>query len=105
MVNLEIPWINFMSKMDLVTTNVEDQGSGRNGIRSRKDISRYSIAVYGGVHGRLTLCRYLDPDPLLLASAPSSREEKTERNSKFHSLNRAIVQLVRIRTIPYGISA
>ena len=40
MVNLEIPWINIMSKMDLVTTNVEDRGSGRNGIRSRKDISR-----------------------------------------------------------------
>ena len=39
--------------------------------------------------------RYLEPDPMLLVSAPGSREEKTERNSKFHSLNRAIVQLVR----------
>ena len=40
MVNLEVPWINIMSKMDLVTTNVEDKGSGRNGIRTKKDISR-----------------------------------------------------------------
>lgn len=39
--------------------------------------------------------RFLDPDPLLLVSAPGSREERTERNSKFHALNRAIVQLVR----------
>ena len=40
MVNLEVPWLNIMSKMDLVTSNVEDKGSGRNGIRTRKDIAR-----------------------------------------------------------------
>ena len=40
MVNLEVPWINVMSKMDLVTSNTEDPASGRNGIRARKDISR-----------------------------------------------------------------
>ncbi|RDX53117.1 hypothetical protein K466DRAFT_577623 [Polyporus arcularius HHB13444] len=77
MVNLEVPWINIMSKMDLVTTNVEDKGSGRNGIRTRKDISRY-----------------LEVDPMLLVSAPGSREERTERNSRFHTLNQAIVQLI-----------
>ncbi|KIP12806.1 hypothetical protein PHLGIDRAFT_27182 [Phlebiopsis gigantea 11061_1 CR5-6] len=77
MVNLEVPWVNIMSKMDLVTSNSDDPASGRNGIRARKDISRY-----------------LEPDPLLLVSAPGSREEKTERNSKFHSLNQAIVQLI-----------
>ncbi|PSR73611.1 hypothetical protein PHLCEN_2v10530 [Hermanssonia centrifuga] len=77
MVNLEVPWINVMSKMDLVTSNTEDPASGRNGIRAKKNISRY-----------------LEPDPLLLISAPGSYEEKTERNSKFHSLNRAIVQLI-----------
>ena len=38
--------------------------------------------------------RYLEPDPMLLISAPGSRQEKTERNSKFHALNQAIVQLV-----------
>ncbi|RPD61946.1 hypothetical protein L226DRAFT_74449 [Lentinus tigrinus ALCF2SS1-7] len=77
MVNLEVPWINIMSKMDLVTTNVEDKGSGRNGIRTRKDISRY-----------------LEVDPMLLVSAPGSREERTERDSRFHTLNQAIVQLI-----------
>jgi hypothetical protein len=41
MVNLEIPWINVMSKMDLVTENPEDPGGGaRNGIRRRKNVAR-----------------------------------------------------------------
>lgn len=44
MVNLEVPWINVMSKMDLVTSSTNDPASGRNGIRARKDISRYSLS-------------------------------------------------------------
>ena len=40
MVNLEIPWINIMSKMDLVTANPDDPAGGRNGIRAKKDIAR-----------------------------------------------------------------
>ena len=40
MVNLEIPWINIMSKMDLVTVNSDDSAGGRNGIRGKKDIAR-----------------------------------------------------------------
>lgn len=41
MVNLEIPWINVMSKMDLVLPNPEDPtGGGRNGIRTRRNIAR-----------------------------------------------------------------
>jgi len=40
MVNLEIPWVNVMSKMDLVTANPDDSGGGRNGIRGKKDIAR-----------------------------------------------------------------
>jgi hypothetical protein len=41
MVNLEIPWINLMSKMDLVLPNPEDPASGgRNGIRTRRNIAR-----------------------------------------------------------------
>ena len=31
---------------------------------------------------------------MLLVSAPGSREEQTERHSRFHALNQAIVQLV-----------
>lgn len=46
MVNLEIPWINIMSKMDLVTQNPDDPASGaRNGFIARKNIAR-SVAVY-----------------------------------------------------------
>lgn len=75
MVNLEIPWINILSKMDLVTGGVDpdDPRTGRNGARKRKD-----------------LARYLDPDPLLLASA----EETNSINPRFHNLNQAIVQLI-----------
>jgi GPN-loop GTPase len=42
MVNLEIPWINVMSKMDLVTPNPENPAAPRNGIRNRKNIARLS---------------------------------------------------------------
>jgi GPN-loop GTPase len=41
MVNLEVPWINIMSKMDLISTRSKDPVSGRNGLRTRRDISRY----------------------------------------------------------------
>lgn len=49
MVNLEIPWVNLMSKMDLVTAKREDGSGGpRNGLRFRKDIARQvSIPVIG----------------------------------------------------------
>lgn len=40
MVNLEVPWINVMSKMDLVTVNTNDSGSGRNGVRAKRDVAR-----------------------------------------------------------------
>ncbi|KAG6918941.1 hypothetical protein DXG01_010596 [Tephrocybe rancida] len=76
MVNLEIPWINIMSKMDLVTSNPEDpSGGARNGMRGRKNIARY-----------------LDPDPLLLATSHGSQANPS--NPRFHALNQAIVQLI-----------
>jgi len=76
MVNLEIPWINIMSKMDLVSSNPEDpSGGARNGFRGRRNIARY-----------------LDPDPLLLASARG--QEVNTANPRFHALNQAIVQLI-----------
>ena len=43
----------------------------------------------------ILLGRYLDPDPMLLASR-RGLEGKTE-NPKFHALNQAIVQLVSSR--------
>ncbi|KAI0285061.1 ATP-binding protein Fet5 [Russula aff. rugulosa BPL654] len=78
MVNLEIPWINVMSKMDLVLPNPEDPaGGGRNGIRTRRNIARY-----------------LDPDPLLLAAPHGSGDEVNSVNPRFHALNQALVQLI-----------
>ncbi|KAJ7179925.1 GPN-loop GTPase [Mycena crocata] len=76
MVNLEIPWINIMSKMDLITSNPEDpSGGARNGFRGRRNVARY-----------------LDPDPLLLVSARG--QEVNTANPRFHALNQAIVQLI-----------
>jgi hypothetical protein len=41
MVNLEVPWINVMSKMDLVLPNAEEPAAGgRNGLRTRRNIAR-----------------------------------------------------------------
>lgn len=82
MVNIEIPFINVMSKMDLVTANKEDPAGGaRNGIRARRDIARY-----------------LDPDPLLLATTRG--QEPNKQNPRFHALNQSIVQLVRYFVLP-----
>jgi len=74
MVNLEIPWINVLSKMDLVTggEGSDDPRTGNNGIRKRKD-----------------LARFFDPDPLLLADI-----ETNNSNPRFHTLSQAVVQLI-----------
>ncbi|KAG8898986.1 ATP binding protein [Tulasnella sp. 403] len=70
MVNLAVPWINIMSKMDLITPSTT---KGRNGMRSRKDITRY-----------------LEADTYLLSDdTPESRS-----NPKFHALNEALARLI-----------
>ena len=67
MINLEVPHINILSKMDLVKPDKGGKG------RLKRDVERY-----------------LETDPMLL------REQSTsETNPKFHALNEAIVQLVR----------
>lgn len=72
MINLEVPHINLLSKMDLVE-------KGEIGSEAKKGRRR-------------EMERYLDPDPLLLMDEVNSRT-----NPKFHSLNQALVQLVSIR--------
>ena len=69
MINLEVPHINLLSKMDLVE-------KGKIGSEAKKGRRR-------------EMERYLDPDPLLLMDEVNSRT-----NPKFHSLNQALVQLV-----------
>ncbi|KAG8929868.1 ATP binding protein [Tulasnella sp. 418] len=72
MVNLEVPWINIMSKMDLITPGGAEVP--RNGVRGKKDIARY-----------------LDPDPYLLSDENTSIAKS---NPRFHALNEAIVKLI-----------
>ncbi|EPQ28430.1 uncharacterized protein PFL1_04256 [Pseudozyma flocculosa PF-1] len=69
MINLEVPHLNILSKMDLVERGEtgEEAKAGR----------------------RREMERYLDPDPLLLAG-----EVNAKTNPKFHSLNQALVQLI-----------
>lgn len=46
MVNLEIPWINIMSKMDLVSSNPDEaSNTAKNALKTRKDIARYVVPV------------------------------------------------------------
>ena len=41
MVNLEIPWINVMSKMDLVSSKPDEvSSSAKNALRTQRDIAR-----------------------------------------------------------------
>ena len=145
MVNLEIPWINVMSKMDLVTGNTDDPAGGRNGIRTRRNIARLVSRCTGllrfhelrfflppcypsfisahrpcGTHHPLShmrrvasplfsiriftlaslipayVYRYLDPDPLLLATPRGRGDELNSASAQFHALNQAIVQLVSL---------
>jgi len=96
MVNLEIPWINIMSKMDLIT------GDARNGNKGKKEVARWVVFVSSRavstshlVSANLDLVRFLDPDPLLLATASGHTSGVEKTNPKFHALNQALVQLVR----------
>jgi len=66
MVNLEVPHLNLISKMDLVSKK-----GGKAGMK------------------KATIDRYMEVDPLLLVDEPHAKT-----NSKFHSLNQAIVQLI-----------
>lgn len=71
MINLDIPHLNIMTKMDLVYQHDKE---GPASYARRKDMERY-----------------MDPDPLLLAD-----EVHAVTNAKFFELNRAIVHLVCI---------
>ncbi|CAO1636807.1 unnamed protein product [Sympodiomycopsis kandeliae] len=72
MINLEVPWINVLSKMDLVERGETGGKLGGGGIKAKREMERY-----------------LDPDPLLL-----TQEANASTNPKFHHLNQNIVQLI-----------
>jgi len=86
MVNLEIPWINILSKMDLVepTKRADDDDDD--------DEKRLDPGALNGRRGRRNVAKFLDPDPtMLLASEPTGGYKS---NPRFHQLNQAIVQLI-----------
>lgn len=69
MINLEVPHINILSKMDLVKNN-----SGTS-TKLKKDVDRYLMS-----------------DPMLI-----QEEAQSETNPKFQALNSALVQLVGLK--------
>lgn len=78
MVNLEIPWINVMSKMDLVTSNKGggESGGARNGTRRKKDIARY---VY--LHSIQTTVVYVNHDKVF-GTRPTAPCDTTARRRR-----------------------
>jgi len=87
MVNLEIPWINILSKMDLVepTKRTDDDDDD-------DDEKRLDPGALNGRRGRRNVEKFLDPDPtMLLASEPTGGYKS---NPRFHQLNQAIAQLI-----------
>ncbi|KAI8092994.1 GPN-loop GTPase [Halteromyces radiatus] len=104
MVNLEIPHINVMTKMDLIQGDYgnkqedqEDEDTEKKKKRSRKYRRRQQQLKMEQAMTDRELDRYLDPDPLLLAEEAgqvASQEEETGRMAKFRELNQAIVQLI-----------
>ena len=112
MVNMEIPHVNVMTKMDLVegdygnakkdsededdaADNIEDDKKKRRRRRRRRMDKALTTRE---------LERYLDPDPLLIAEEAGVVEQEqgsinaNSRSFKFQALNQAIVQLVSAHT-------
>lgn len=97
MINLEIPHVNVMTKMDLIE-GAAGVGGAENVKASKKRNNRRGKALVGGGMRKQDLERYLDPDPLLLVE-----DVNAKTSPRFHSLNQAIVQLVCHPTIPFAL--
>jgi GTPase SAR1 family protein len=106
MVNLEIPHINVMTKMDLIQGDYGNKGDDNDDNddpeqqkkkkRSKKYRRRQQQLKMEQAMTDRELDRYLDPDPLLLSEEAGlvANQEETGRMAKFRELNQAIVQLV-----------
>ncbi|ORX47165.1 hypothetical protein DM01DRAFT_1368395 [Hesseltinella vesiculosa] len=109
MVNLEIPHINVMTKMDLIQgdygnkaeqdlpeddDNDDDDDEATDQKRQQRRKNR-RIKLEQIMTDR-ELDRYLDPDPMLMVDENNrlTDEELAGRAGKFHALNQAIVQLI-----------
>lgn len=111
MVNLEIPHVNVMTKMDLIEGDYgnikkdEDEGTTSDDQDEKEKRRRRRRRMDKALTQR-ELERYLDPDPLLIAEeAAVVHQEKNSnlspRSLKFQALNQAIVQLASTQRTPH----
>ncbi|KAI9311000.1 GPN-loop GTPase [Dichotomocladium elegans] len=100
MVNMEIPHINVMTKMDLVEGDYgnakadDEEGEDEEDRKARRRRRRRQMEK---ALTKREIDRYLDPDPLLIAeeaSAQLSQSNASPMDMKFQALNQAIVQLI-----------
>ena len=103
MVNMEIPHVNIMTKMDLIEGDYgnkkedeQDNGEQEDEMDKKARRRRRRRRMESALTQR-ELERYLDPDPLLIAErAGDATQETSTMNQRFQALNQAIVQLVCI---------
>ncbi|KAL9934635.1 hypothetical protein V8E36_006410, partial [Tilletia maclaganii] len=94
MINLELPHLNILSKMDLVEKGMTGGEARALASRNRTKAAANDLDAIAEEEERRRLRRtqierYLDPDPLLLVN-----EINSITNPKFHSLNKALVNLI-----------
>ncbi|KAF7724753.1 ATP binding protein [Apophysomyces ossiformis] len=101
MVNLEIPHVNVMTKMDLVQGDYgnkkeEENAGNEEEDETKKQRQRRRRRQWEKAMTERELERYLEPDPLLIAEEAGavSEENRSSRSLKFNALNQAIVQLI-----------
>ncbi|GAA5797292.1 hypothetical protein HPULCUR_002673 [Helicostylum pulchrum] len=109
MVNLEIPHVNVMTKMDLIEGDYGnkameedeedgfDDGTESSVEKKRRKQKRRRRLMEKAMTDR-EMDRYLEPDPLLMTEEAGNvldGEQPSSRSLKFQALNQAIVQLVK----------
>lgn len=103
MIGLEVPFVNVMSKMDLVRKEGKRKKEVDRSVcffppfqlSARPYRSACSVPSGGLTRFRIAPGRFLDPDPELLRTSATA-----ELNPKFHQLNSALVHLVRFASAP-----
>jgi hypothetical protein len=91
MINLEIPHINVMTKMDLVEGDYGNQPAEDEAEGDKKPSRKSRARRNARTKTKKELERYFDPDPLLLID-----DVNNSTSPRFHALNQAIVQLVKL---------
>ncbi|KAI7899943.1 GPN-loop GTPase, partial [Cokeromyces recurvatus] len=121
MVNLEIPHINVMTKMDLIEGDYgnrrveeeedDEEDDAETAAQKKRRRQRRRRRMMEKAMTERELERYLEPDPLLMAEDAETvmnEEEQSPMNMKFQALNQAIVHLIddysMVRFIPLNIT-